>query len=51
MTWEWRFFDEALATGGTVPSTVDAIAAGTCSGGSVVKIAGVPSMGAASTSD
>ena len=44
MTWKWRFFDDALAIGGTVPSTVDAVAAGTCSGGNVVKIAGVPSM-------
>jgi hypothetical protein len=46
MSWNWRFFDDALAIGGTVTSTVDAVAAGTCSGagGSVVKIAGVPSM-------
>jgi hypothetical protein len=44
MTWKWRFFDDALAIGGTVPSTVDAVATGTSSGGSAAKIAGVPSM-------
>ena len=42
MTWKWRFADDVLVIGGTVPSTFGTSAA--CGGSelSMVKIGGVP---------